>query len=67
MYTVLILDRFEFAHLFIENGVNLKDFLTLRCLLMLYNEVCMMILICVWKRFGQNGIFHTVYLNFKAP
>ncbi|XP_064643438.1 transient receptor potential cation channel subfamily M member-like 2 isoform X2 [Lineus longissimus] len=39
MYTVLMLDRYEFAQLFIENGVNLKDFLTLRRLLLLYNEI----------------------------
>ena len=39
MYMALINDRPDFVQLFLENGLSLKDFLTLRVMIKLYNEV----------------------------
>lgn len=40
MQSALILNRVRFVELLMDNGVNLKDFLTKRRLLKLYNHVC---------------------------
>lgn len=41
MITAIQLNRVDFVDLFLDNGVSLKDFLTVRRLLLLYNDVSM--------------------------
>ena len=41
MHTALLENKLDFVQLFLENGVSLKDFLTAKELLLLYNEVRM--------------------------
>ncbi len=40
MLKAIQLNRVDFVDLFLDHGVSLKDFLTPRRLLTLYNEVC---------------------------
>ena len=47
MQSALILNRVSFVELLMDNGVNLKDFLTLKRLLKLYNHVRKL---CVFQR-----------------
>ena len=39
MYQAIVKNRVDFVQMFLENGVNPKDFLTIRRLLQLYNSV----------------------------
>ncbi len=39
MQSALLANRVDFVKLFMENGVSLKDFLTVRRLLSIYNNV----------------------------
>lgn len=39
MYIALMQDRVDFVQLFMENGVHLKDFLTIKRMNQLYNNV----------------------------
>lgn len=40
MFTALVQDRADFVQLFLDNGVDLKRFLTIRRLRDLYDDVC---------------------------
>ena len=42
MLTALIKNRVEFVKMFMENGVNMKDFLTMAKLSLMYNAVSQM-------------------------
>ena len=39
MMSAIQLNRVDFVELFLDNGVSLKDFLTIKRLIMLYNNV----------------------------
>jgi len=40
MYTALIENKMDFAQLFMDSGVNLKNFMTVNRLKQLYYDVC---------------------------
>ena len=49
MMSAIQLNRVDFVDLFLDNGVSLKDFLTIKRLLKLYNDVslCVCVYVCV--------------------
>jgi transient receptor potential cation channel subfamily M protein 2 len=51
MMMAIQLNRVDFVDLFLDNGVSLKDFLTVRRLLKLYNNVSFCVCVCVFLSF----------------
>ena len=46
MMSAIQLNRVDFVDLFLDNGVSLKDFLTIKRLLKLYNDVSLCVCVC---------------------
>ena len=59
MYDAIKNDQVEFVELFLEKGCSIKNFLTKRTLLKLYNEV-----ILKWIYFWQFLIFYNETFNY---
>ncbi|XP_025081227.1 transient receptor potential cation channel subfamily M member 2-like isoform X2 [Pomacea canaliculata] len=54
MITAIQLNRVDFVDLFLDNGVSLKDFLTVRRLLLLYNDI------------PKNSLLYTLLWKIKS-